>query len=192
FDHAFRIVRSGKFMHLRKSGRRTFQVRCRGVNVRSRHQVCVNPTLDFQVGVRLQAPRRTHCGHASRQIESWRRVRDLGNEQSGFTNPSVDYLQGVGVGVVKMVVHSNQTRDDRVARAPYSLRTRRDLGGLLRTDGLYFAIRDYDRLVLLCRRTRTIDDSDMPKNEDWSIDADEVRYATRLLCLRNGDRGKEQ
>jgi hypothetical protein len=32
----------------------------------------------------------------------------------------------------------------------------------------------------------------MLKNEDWSIDADEVRYATRLLCLRNGDRGKEQ
>jgi hypothetical protein len=32
----------------------------------------------------------------------------------------------------------------------------------------------------------------MLKNEDWSIDADEVRCATRLLCLRNGDRGKEQ
>jgi len=52
--------------------------------------------------------------------------------------------------------------------------------------------RDHDCLVLLRRRTRTIDDSDMLKNEDWSIDANEVRYATRLLCLRNGDRGKEQ
>jgi hypothetical protein len=31
----------------------------------------------------------------------------------------------------------------------------------------------------------------MLKNEDWSIDADEGRYATRLLCLRNGDRGKD-
>ena len=29
------------------------------------------------------------------------------------------------------------------------------------------------------------------KNENWSINADEFRYATRLLCLRNGDRGKE-
>jgi hypothetical protein len=57
---------------------------------------------------------------------------------------------------------------------------------------LYFADRDHDCLVFLRRRTRTIDDSDMLKNEDWSIDADEVRYATRLLCLRNGDRGKEQ
>jgi hypothetical protein len=66
------------------------------------------------------------------------------------------------------------------------------LGGLLQANGLYFAVRDHDCLVLLRRRTRTIDDSDMRKNEDWSIDADEVRYATRLLCLRNGDRGKEQ
>jgi hypothetical protein len=49
------------------------------------------------------------------------------------------------------------------------------LGGLLRADELYFAVRDHDCLVLLRRRTRTIDDSDMLKNEDWSIDADEVR-----------------
>ena len=90
-----------------------------------------------------------------------------------------------------MIVHSNQARDDRVASAPHSLCTRRDLGGLLRADELYFAVRDHDCLVLLRRRTRTIDDSDMLKNEDWSIDADEVRYATRLLCLRNGDRGKD-
>jgi hypothetical protein len=32
----------------------------------------------------------------------------------------------------------------------------------------------------------------MVKNEDWCIDAYEVRYATRLLRLRNGDRGNEQ
>jgi hypothetical protein len=66
------------------------------------------------------------------------------------------------------------------------------LGGLLWTDELYFAVRDHDCLVLLRRRTRTVDDSDMLKNEDWSIDADDVRYATCLLCLRSGDRGKEQ
>ena len=179
-------------MHLCKSGRRTFQVGCRRVNAGSRHQVRVNSTLDFQVGVRLQASGRTHRGHAGRQIKSGRRVGDFGNEQSGFTNPSIDNLHCVRIGVVEMVVHSNQAGDHCRARAVHTSRTRRDLGRLLRADELYFAVRDHDCLVLLRRRTRTIDDSDMRKNEDWSIDADEVRYATRLLCLRNGDRGKEQ
>jgi len=41
--HAFRIVRSGQFMHLRKSRRRTFQVGCRRVNAGSWHQVRIDP-----------------------------------------------------------------------------------------------------------------------------------------------------
>jgi hypothetical protein len=52
---------------------------------------------------------------------------------------------------------------------------------------LYFAVRDHDCLVLLRWRTRTIDDSDMLKNEDWSIDADEVRYARVMKQLETGD-----
>ena len=65
-----------------------------------------------------------------------------------------------------MVVHSNQTRDDRIARALHSLRAVRDLGGRSGADELYFAICDHDRLIFLRRRTRSIDDSDMVKNED--------------------------
>jgi len=90
-----------------------------------------------------------------------------------------------------MVVHSNQTRNHRVARALYSLRTLMDLGGRIRADELYFAVRDRNRLVFLRRRTRSIDDSDMVKNEDWCINAYKVRDATCLLCLRNSDRGNE-
>ena len=48
-----------------------------------------------------------------------------------------------------MVVHSNPTRDDRVARALHSLRTFRNLDGRSGAYGLYFAIRDHDRLVFL-------------------------------------------
>jgi hypothetical protein len=109
-----------------------------------------------------------------------------------MTNPSIDDLHGVRIGVVKMVVHSNQPRDDGIARAINSLRSLRDLGGRLRADELYFAIHDHDRLVFLGRRTRSIDDSDMVENEDWCINAYEVRAATRLLRLRNSDRGNEQ
>jgi hypothetical protein len=101
-------------------------------------------------------------------------------------------LQGLGVGVVQIFVHSNQTGDDGVAGALHPLRTRRNLDGRGGADGLYFAIRDHDRLVFLRRRARTIDDPDVVKNEDWCINTDEVRDATRLLYLRNHDRGNEQ
>jgi hypothetical protein len=59
----------------------------------------------------------------------------------------------------------------------------------MRADELYFAVRDYDRLVFLRRRTCSIDDPDMVKNEDSCINAYEVRDARRLLCLRNSNRG---
>jgi hypothetical protein len=65
------------------------------------------------------------------------------------------------------------------------------LGGRGGTDGLYFAIRDHDRLVFLRRRARSIDDSDMAKHEHWCINAYEVSNTTRFLGLRNRDRGNE-
>jgi hypothetical protein len=63
--HAFRIVRSGQFMHLRESRRSAFQVGCRRINAGSRHQVRVDPALDLQVGIWLQAPGRADCRYAS-------------------------------------------------------------------------------------------------------------------------------
>jgi len=65
-----------------------------------------------------------------------------------------------------MVVHSNQTGDDRAAGALHPLRSLGDLGGRSVADGLYFAIRDHDRLVFLCRCSGSVDDPDMVKNED--------------------------
>jgi hypothetical protein len=66
------------------------------------------------------------------------------------------------------------------------------LGGRLRADELYFAVRDRYGLFFLRRRPRSIDNSDMVEHEDWGIDAYEVCNAARLLCLRNSDRGDQQ
>ena len=91
-----------------------------------------------------------------------------------------------------MVVHSNDTGDNGIARTLNSLRALRDLGGRLRADELYFSVRDRNGLFFLRRRPGSIDNSDMAEHEDWCINAYEVRNAARLLCLRNSDRGDEQ
>jgi hypothetical protein len=91
-----------------------------------------------------------------------------------------------------MVVHSNDTGDDGIARALNSLRTLRNLSGRLGADEFYLAVRDHDRLVLLRRRTRSIDDPDMFKDKNWCIHAYEIRDATRPQSLRNSGRTNEQ
>src|SRR5208282_4867127 len=177
-------------MHLCKTRWRALQIWCRRINARSWHLLRVNSALDLQVTVRLHAPRRTHCGHASRQVEPRRCVGDLGNEQPRLANLSVDNLHSEGVGVVQMIVHPNQTRDHSVAGAFHLLRTRRNLGGRGWADGLYLAICDHDRLVVLRRCTRSIDDSDVVENEEWRIDSYEFRDIRCLLSLRHCGRCK--
>jgi hypothetical protein len=56
-----------------------------------------------------------------------------------------------------MVVHSNDTGDNGIARTLNSLRALRDLGGRLRADELYFPVRDHNGLFFLRRRARSID-----------------------------------
>src|SRR5271156_4757181 len=179
-------------MHLRESCRRTFQVGCGRIDARSWHQVRVDPALHFQVGVRFQAAGGTHGSNASRQIESWRGVWDLRNEQPRLSKLSVLNLDCVRIGVVEMVVHSNQARDNRVAGALDLLRPLRNLGGRGGTDGQYFAIRDHDRLVFFRRCTSSINDSDVVKNEDGRVDTYKVRDITRLLGLGSGGSSDKQ
>ena len=127
--------------------------------------------LTFKSVYGSRLPGRTHRGYASRQIESRRGVRDLGNEQSWLTNLSIGNLHGVRIGVVKVVMHSNQAGDNGVAGAIQMLCVLRDLDGRSRADGLDLAIRDHDRLVFLRCCARPIDDSDVLKNEDGRIDS---------------------
>ena len=91
-----------------------------------------------------------------------------------------------------MVVHSNQARDHCVAGAIHLLRTRRNLRGPRRADGLYFSIRDHDRLIFLRRCTGSIDDPDMVKNEDWRIDTHEVYDIGCVLGLCDCDGGNQE
>lgn len=90
----------------------------------------------------------------------------------------------------RVVVHSDQPRDDGITIN--SVRTLRNLRGRLRADELYFAIRDHDRQVFLCRCDRSNNDSEVVKNEPGCTDTHEVREITRLLGLGNGGRGNKQ
>ena len=89
-------------------------------------------------------------------------------------------------------MHSHQAGDDGVAGAVHPLRTRRDLRGRSRADGLNFATRDHDGLVVLRRSTCPIDDPNVVKNEDWRIDIDEVHDIKRFLGLSAWNRRNEQ
>jgi hypothetical protein len=66
------------------------------------------------------------------------------------------------------------------------------LGGGSRADGLNLAIRDYDGLIFLGRRTGAINDSDVVENEDRRIDGYEGSDIARLLRLGKRGGRKEQ
>ena len=85
-----------------------------------------------------------------------------------------------------MVVHSNDTGDNGIARTLNSLRALRDLGGRLRADELYFSVRDRNGLFFLRRRPRSIDNSDMVEHEDWCINAYAARWLPQCAILIRG------
>ena len=190
---ALRVLGAGQLAHLREPGRRTLQIRSRRIDRRSRHKVRIDPTLYFQISIRLHASRRPHRRYASGKVKPGTRIRSFGHHQSRLLQAPVMHLHRIRVRVVKVIVHPNQARNHRVPGALDRLRLLRHSHAPCRSDRFDPPVAHHDRLILARRRARSIDHTDMLQRKHRRVQIDKRRHVRprRILGRRHSGKRKQ-
>ena len=109
----------------------------------------VDLPLDFQICVGLKRGSRADCRNPVREIQPRIAEWHVVSEQVIGVEKVAD--------VKKMVVHADESRKRRVSSEVDALHTRRNVDRSGRSEGSDAAAGDDNRLVLLCRRSRAVD-----------------------------------
>src|SRR5436190_12862729 len=134
------------------------------------HSSRVDELLYFQVGVGNDAARRANGCDSIREIQSREADSHVGIHRRRSSHREEH-----------VVVHTDQTREYRVAREVHSLCAGWNLRACTRLDRLNLSVVDHDRLIVFCRSASAVDHANVSQRNELCFRAYEL-LTIRCLC----------